>query len=154
MEQNKRVFKWLAITSAVLMLGSIGLVIAFMPDTPTRKLLFLLTTFLPEVVCLAIIYVAIRRPQINRKYVLRRVEGRWRWVRRVYGPDPEGLRYRAYGLVLLYLALLFVWVDVAAIWPMPDTVMTIVLLLLAIPMAILIERCESKLSKNVQSENH
>lgn len=146
MEQNKRLFKWFAIVSAILMVGGIMLVILLMPDTFARRMQFVLFTFLPEVVCLIAVYASLRHPQINRQYTLRRIEGRWHFVRRVYGPDPEGLRYRTYGFVMLGLALIFLFTDVITIWPVPDVVTICVVLLIAIPTVILVLRCESKLS--------
>ncbi|MBR1793165.1 MAG: hypothetical protein IJ764_05945 [Bacteroidales bacterium] len=148
MEKNKMIFKILATVSCVIMAGSTLTTVFLMPAPATQRTSYLLSTLLPEIIVILIIYAALRNPQINRKYTLRRVEGRLRFVRRTQGPDPEGLRYRAYGIIILLLVVLFAVINSTVVIPLPSEAIIATSLLLTAAIVVILERCESQLDKN------
>ena len=80
---------------------------------------------------------------------VRRVDGRWKWERIVYGPDPNGLRYISSGVSTIIIALLFAAISAAILWPdvVTETVMTIVVIVLMIPLCVTYCIVENKLRK-------
>ena len=104
---------------------------------------------LSELVTCGMLIYFILNPQHNYNYTLRRVDGRWKWVRIVYGPDPDGLRYISSGVSTIIIALLFAAISAAILWPdvVTETVVTIAVIILMIPFGVTYYIVENKLRK-------
>ena len=100
------------------------------------------------VTCGMLIYF-ILNPQHNYNYTVRRVDGRWKVERIVYGPDPNGLRYISSGVCTIIVALLFAAISAAILWPdvVTETVITIAVIILMIPFGVTYYIVENKLRK-------
>ena len=147
MEQNKRVFRWLLISAAVLTVASAICVAMLAPiGNAAEKIAIVASIVFPEALCMVLVSLSIRHPEINHHYTLRRQEGRWRLVRRIYAPDPYGLRYAAYGKVLLLMALLFAVVAAEQIWGFQQWIIVPIVAVIVVLLIVIIERCERKLS--------
>ena len=111
-----------------------------------EKIAIMASIVLPEAFCMVLFPLSIRHPEINRHYTLHRQDGRWRLVRRIYAPDPHGLRYMAYGKVILLMAVLFAVVAAEQIWGFPQWIIVPVMAVIVVVLIVIIERCERKLS--------
>ena len=137
------------VASVALTIGGAVLLLLMAPaETMSEKVAIVLSIILPELLCIVVIDYGIRNPKINRQYTIRKTrDGRLRFVRRVYGPDPYGERYRYYGFVMLVIAIIFALIDVSIAWECKPVWMLIIIGLLLAVVIILIERCQRKLEK-------
>ena len=156
-ERNKSIFRILLFASAGILLAQTVL-LAILPyaapltgSTSQREIHIVLPVIfiLSELVtCGMLIYFNLN-PQHNKNYTLRRVDGRWKVERIVYGPDPNGLRYISSGVCTIIVALLFAAISAAILWPdvVTETVITIAVIILMIPFGVTYYIVENKLRK-------
>ena len=156
-ERNKSIFRILLFASVGILLAQTVL-LATLPhgdpltgSTSQKEMhivLPLLFILIELVTCGMLIYF-ILNPQHNYNYTVRRVDGRWKWERIVYGPDPNGLRYISSGVSTIIIALLFAAISAAILWPdvVTEKVMTIIVIILMIPLCVTYCIVENKLRK-------
>ncbi len=156
-ERNKSIFRILLFASVGILLAQTVL-LAILPyaapltgSTSQREIHIVLPVIfiLSELVtCGMLIYFNLN-PQHNKNYTLRRVDGRWKVERIVYGPDPNGLRYISSGVCTIIVALLFAAISAAILWPdvVTETVITIAVIILMIPFGVTYYIVENKLRK-------
>ncbi|MCQ2296384.1 MAG: hypothetical protein MJZ45_03165 [Bacteroidales bacterium] len=105
MEDNKAFFRLMAVIAAVITVMGMA-VLVLTGENLTQKL----TTPLILLFCNGILglglYAGIEHPEWNVRYGLTRQDGRLRMRRILRASDPEGLRWRGYGLVMPIFALL------------------------------------------------
>ncbi len=156
-ERNKSIFRILLFASLGILLAQTVL-LATLPhgdpltgSTSQREIHIVLPVvfILSELVTCGMLIYFILNPQHNYNYTLRRVDGRWKWVRIVYGPDPDGLRYISSGVSTIIIALLFAAISAAILWPdvVTETVVTIAVIILMIPFGVTYYIVENKLRK-------
>ena len=156
-ERNKSIFRILLFASLGILLAQTVL-LATLPhgdpltgSTSQREIHIVLPVvfILSELVTCGMLIYFILNPQHNYNYTLRRVDGRWKWVRIVYGPDPNGLRYISSGVSTIIIALLFAAISAAILWPdvVTETVVTIAVIILMIPFGVTYYIVENKLRK-------
>ena len=156
-ERNKSIFRILLFSSLGILLAQTVL-LATLPhgdpltgSTSQREIHIVLPVvfILSELVTCGMLIYFILNPQHNYNYTLRRVDGRWKWVRIVYGPDPDGLRYISSGVSTIIIALLFAAISAAILWPdvVTETVVTIAVIILMIPFGVTYYIVENKLRK-------
>ena len=156
-ERNKSIFRILLFASVGILLAQTVL-LATLPhgdpltgSTSQREIHIVLPVvfILSELVTCGMLIYFILNPQHNYNYTLRRVDGRWKWVRIVYGPDPDGLRYISSGVSTIIIALLFAAISAAILWPdvVTETVVTIAVIILMIPFGVTYYIVENKLRK-------
>ncbi len=156
-ERNKSIFRILLFASAGILLAQTVL-LAILPfgapltgsTSPKEMHIVLPMIFiLIELVTCGMLIYFILNPQHNYNYTVRRVDGRWKWVRIVYGPDPDGLRYISSGVSTIIIALLFAAISAAILWPdvVTETVVTIAVIILMIPFGVTYYIVENKLRK-------
>lgn len=156
-ERNKSIFHILLFASVGILLAQTVL-LAILPfgapltgsTSPKEMHIVLPLIFiLIELVTCGMIVFFILNPQHNYNYTLRRVDGRWKWVRIVYGPDPDGLRYISSGVSTIIIALLFAAISAAILWPdvVTETVVTIAVIILMVPFGVTYYIVENKLRK-------
>ena len=156
-ERNKSIFRILLFASVGILLAQTVLLATLPHDDPLtgstsqREIHIVLPVvfILSELVTCGMLIYFILNPQHNYNYTVRRVDGRWKWERIVYGPDPNGLRYISSGVCTIIVALLFAAISAAILWPdvMTETVMTIVVIILMIPLCVTYCIVENKLRK-------
>ena len=156
-ERNKSIFRILLFASAGILLAQTVL-LAILPyaapltgSTSQKEMhivLPLIFILIELVTCGMLIYF-ILNPQHNYNYTVRRVDGRWKWERIVYGPDPNGLRYITAGVSTIIITLLFAAISAAILWPdvVTEMVMTIAVIILMIPLCVTYCIVENKLRK-------
>ncbi len=112
LERNKAIHRVLALSAAVLFVAALlFLVFALRHDIGMMVVTLFSLIFGAGMVAL-LVPLSMRNPNINKQYQLRRVDGRLRFVRRHYLPDPEGWRYVSYGVMYLLLSLLLLFLAV------------------------------------------
>lgn len=148
-ERNQSIFRLLLFASGVLLLAQTVLLVVLGRDSEMRMVLPLILLF-GEVATCAMLVFFILHPQYNRNYTFRRRDGRWRWVRETYGPDPNGLRYISAGVCTLLIALIFAVIAAAVLWPLvvTETVAIIISCALAIALSIVFYIIEEKLRRS------
>lgn len=148
-ERNQSIFRLQLFASGVLLLAQTVLLVVLGRDSEMRIVLPLVL-FLSEVAACALMVFCILNPQYNRNYTLHRQEGRWKWVRETYGPDPNGLRYITAGVCTFLIALVFAVIAAAVLWPhiISETVATIISCTLVIALCIIFCIIEYKLRNN------
>jgi hypothetical protein len=115
-ERNKSIFRIMLFASAGILLAQTVLLAVLGNDRQMRIVLPLVFFFVELATCALMVFCTLN-PQHNYNYTVKRVDGRWRWERIKYGPDPEGLRYVSAGVCVLMLALLFAVISAAVLWP-------------------------------------
>ncbi len=148
-ERNRSIFRLLLFASSALLLAQTVLLVALGTDREMRIVLPLIL-FFGEVAVSAMMVFFILNPQYNRNYTFRRRDGRWRWVRETYGPDPNGLRYISAGVCTLLIALIFAVIAAAVLWPLvvTETVAIIISCAFAIALSIVFYIIEEKLRRS------
>lgn len=147
MEQNRRIFRWLLVATAILTAASAVVVALRGPmETVSERISVVASMVATVALCMAIVVVAIRHPEWNRHYTVRLDGGKLRMKRRIYAPDPYGQRYKTYGLVVLLLALLVIATMILQIWGLPQWVGILVAVVIVIGIVVVVERCEKRLS--------
>ncbi|MBQ9864395.1 MAG: hypothetical protein IJM33_03545 [Bacteroidales bacterium] len=147
-ERNQSIFRLLLFASGALLLAQTVLLVVLGRDSEMRIVLPLIL-FFGEVAACAMMVFFILHPQYNRNYTLRRCEGKWKWVRETYAPDPNGLRYITAGVCTLLIALIFAAIAATVLWPLvvTETVAIIISCTLAIALSIVFYLIEEKLRK-------
>ena len=114
-EQNKEIFRLMVLIAAAITV--VGMVLlALRGERIAEKLLLPLVLLFVNGIFGLGVYAGINHPEWNVKYGLRRKEGRLRFARIMRTEDPEGLRYRYYGMVLpLFAALMAICLSAAPI---------------------------------------
>lgn len=105
MESNKAFFRLMAIIAAIITVAGM-VVLAFRGEDLGQKLLAPLILLFGNGILGLGLYAGIEHPEWNVKYGLTRQGGRLRMRRIAHTADPEGLRWRGYGMVLPIFALL------------------------------------------------
>ncbi len=148
-ERNKSIFRILLFASAGILLAQTVLLVVLGTDKEMRIVLPLVL-LLSEVAACALMVFCILNPQYNRNYTLRRHDGKWKWVRETYGPDPNGLRYITAGGCSFLIALIFAVIAAAVLWPhiITETVAIIISCTLVIALCIIFCIIEYKLRNN------
>ena len=147
-ERNKYIFRILLFASVGILLAQTVLLVALGDDTLTRivlPLVFILGDL--GTGCLLVYFTL--NPQYNRNYTVHRRDGRWRWERITYGPDPDGLRYIVAGVGALMTALLYAVISASVLWPevMTEKVIPIPIVVLLVAFCIIYYIIENKLRK-------
>ena len=147
-ERNKSIFRILLFASVGILLAQTVLLAVLGNDRQMRIVLPLVFFFVELATCALMVFCTLN-PQHNYNYTVKRVDGRWRWERITYGPDPDGWRYVEAGLMVLIIALLFVAIVAAMLWPqvIGDTVMTIIVIVLVAALCINVCVIEGRLRK-------
>ena len=147
-ERNKSIFRILLFASAGILLAQTVLLAVLGGDREMRIVLPLVFFFVELATCALMVFCTLN-PQHNRNYTLHRRDGKWRWERITYGPDPDGWRYVEAGLMVLIIALLFVAIVAAMLWPqvIGDTAMTIIVIVLVAALCINVCVIEGRLRK-------
>lgn len=147
-ERNKSIFRILLFASAGILLAQTVLLAVLGGDREMRIVLPLVFFFVELATCALMVFCTLN-PQHNYNYTVERVDGRWRWERITYGPDPDGWRYVEAGLMVLIIALLFVAIVAAMLWPqvIGDTAMTIIVIVLVAALCINVCVIEGRLRK-------
>lgn len=148
-ERNQSIFRLLLFASGVLLLAQTVLLVVLSRDSEMRIVLPLILFFGEVAVCAMMVFF-ILNPQYNRNYTLRRHDGKWKWVRETYGPDPNGLRYITAGVCTFLIALVFAVIAAAVLWPhiITETVAIIISCALVIALCIIFCIIEYKLRNN------
>ena len=149
-ERNKSIFRILLFASAGILLAQTVLLVVLGEDISTRIVLPLVF-ILGDVGTGGLIVYFTLNPQYNRNYTLHRRDGRWRWERITYGPDPEGLRYIAAGVGALMTALLFAVICASVLWAgvVTEKVMAILVVALLLGFCSVYYMIENKLRKQL-----
>ena len=156
-ERNKSIFCILLFASVGILLAQTVLLAVLPYDAPLTvstsqkemHIVLPLIFILIELVTCGMLIYFILNPQHNYNYTVRRVDGRWKWERIVYGPDPNGLRYITAGVSTIIITLLFAAISAAILWPdvVTEMVMTIAVIILMIPLCVTYCIVENKLRK-------
>ena len=149
-ERNKYIFRILLFASVGILLAQTVLLVVLGDDISTRIVLPLVFILGDVGTCCLLVYFTLN-PQYNRNYTLHRRDGRWRWERITYGPDPEGLRYIVAGVGALMTALLFAVISASVLWPevVTEKVMPIPVVALLLTFCIIYYIIENKLRKQL-----
>ena len=147
-ERNKNIFRILVAVSAGILLAQTVLLVVLGESTFTRiglPMIFILS----ELATCALFVFCTLNPQHNYNYTVKRVNGRWRWERIKYGPDPYGLRYISAGVGVLMTALLFAVISASVLWPevVTEKVMPIPVVALLLAFCVIYCIIENKLRK-------
>lgn len=147
-ERNQSIFRLLLFASGVLLLAQTVLLVVLGRDSEMRIVLPLILFFGGVATCAMLVFF-ILNPQYNRNYTLRRCDGKWKWVRETYGPDPNGLRYISAGVCTLLIALIFAVIAATVLWPLvvTETMAIIISCALAIALCIVFFIIEEKLRR-------
>ena len=147
-ERNKSIFRILLFASVGILLAQTVLLVLLGDDTLTRLVLPLVFILGDLGTGCLLVYFTLN-PQYNQNYTLHRRDGRWRWERITYGPDPDGLRYIAAGVGALMTALLFAVISASVLWPevMTEKVIPIPIVVLLVAFCIIYYIIENKLRK-------
>ena len=133
-ERNKSIFRILLFASVGILLAQTVLLAVLGDDAFSR--IGLPSIFIVAELTMGGLFVfCTLNPQFNYNYTVKKVDGRWRWKRIEYGPDPEGLRYVSAGVSVLAIAIIFAVMSARIIRPalVTDNMVTIaVVVLLAI----------------------
>ncbi len=156
-ERNKSIFRILLFASVGILLAQTVLLAVLPHGAPLTvstsqkemHIVLPLIFILIELVTCGMLIYFILNPQHNYNYTVRRVDGRWKWERIVYGPDPNGLRYITAGVSTIIITLLFAAISAAILWPdvVTEMVMTIAVIILMIPLCVTYCIVENKLRK-------
>ncbi len=147
-ERNKSIFRILLFASVGILLAQTVLLAVLGNDREMRIVLPLVFFFSELLTCGLMLFCTLN-PQYNYNYTVKRVNGRWRWERIQYGPDPNGLRYISMGIGTLAFSLLFAVISAAVLWPkvVNETVITIAAIVLLAVFCIVYCIVENKLRK-------
>ena len=156
-ERNKSIFRIMLFASLGILLAQTVLLAVLPYDAPLTvstsqkemHIVLPLIFILIELVTCGMLIYFILNPQHNYNYTVRRVDGRWKWERIVYGPDPNGLRYITAGVSTIIITLLFAAISAAILWPdvVTEMVMTIAVIILMIPLCVTYCIVENKVRK-------
>ncbi|MBO4600396.1 MAG: hypothetical protein J5641_06615 [Bacteroidales bacterium] len=149
-ERNKSIFRILLFASVGILLAQTVLLVVLGEDTLTRFVLPLIFILGDLGTCCLFVYF-ILNPQYNHNYTLHKRDGRWRWERITYGPDPDGMRYIVAGVGALMTALLFAVISTSVLWPevVTEKVMPIPIVALLLAFCIIYYIIENKLRKQL-----
>ena len=119
-------------------------------DAEVRIMLPVIIFFSELITGVMIAYFTLN-PQYNRNYTIHRRDGRWRWERVTYGPDPDGMRYISAGVGALMIALLFAVISFAVLCPqvVNETVLVIAVVVLLSTFCVIYCIIENKLRKQL-----
>ena len=149
-ERNKSIFRILLFASVGILLAQTVLLAVLGNDRQMRIVLPVII-FFSELITGVMIAFFTLNPQYNRNYTIHRRDGRWRWERVTYGPDPDGMRYISAGVGALMIALLFAVISAAVLWPNLVAERVIVVAVVVLLTVFCITYCiiESKLRKKL-----
>ena len=148
-DRNKTIFIAFLIVSAIIMLAQTVTIVTHLDSQ--RKFGPIIAGI--EIAVVALLSYGTLHPEINHNYLLKKIDGRWKWEKETYAPDPDGMRYITAGVGSLLVALFFV--IFSGLLLKPDIVtkdrISIAALVLLIPFAavnFIIENSLRKKSKN------
>ena len=149
-ERNKSIFRILLFASVGILLVQTVLLAVLGDDTLTRIVLPLVF-ILGDLGTGCLLVYGTLNPQYNRNYTIHRRDGRWRWERVTYGPDPDGMRYISAGVGALMIALLFAVISFAVLCPhvVNETVLVIAVVVLLSTFCVIYCIIENKLRKQL-----
>ena len=147
-ERNKSIFRILLMVSGAIVLVQTILLAVLLEEMPMRVVMPLILLAIDAASCGLLIYFTLN-PQYNHNYMLRRVDGRLRWARVHYGPDPDGLRHASAGVSTLTITLIFAVIAASVLWPerVTETVVATAAGILLTAMCTFYLLIESKLRK-------
>ena len=149
-ERNKSIFRILIFASVGILLAQTVLLAVLGNDMEMRIVLPLVFFFVELATCALMVFCTLN-PQYNYNYTVKRVDGRWRWERVTYGPDPDGMRYISAGVGALMIALLFAVISFAVLCPhvVNETVLVIAVVVLLSAFCVIYCIIENKLRKQL-----
>lgn len=149
-ERNKSIFRIMLFASAGILLAQTVLLAVLGDDTITRIGLPLIFVVSELLMCGLLVFCTLN-PKYNYNYTVEKVNGRWRWERIKYGPDPNGLRYVSAGVGALMTALLFAIISASVLWPevVTEKVMPIPIVVLLLTFCVIYCIIENKLRKQL-----
>ena len=149
-ERNKSIFRILLFASVGILLAQTVLMVVLGEDAEVRIMLPVIIFFSELITGVMIAYFTLN-PQYNRNYTIHRRDGRWRWERVTYGPDPDGMRYISAGVGALMIALLFAVISFAVLCPqvVNETVLVIAVVVLLSTFCVIYCIIENKLRKQL-----
>ena len=142
-ERNIAIWKLLVLLALVLAVAGIVVTAAVGKDVGGS-----LAMALCDALVAGGMYVAVKHPEWNRQYTLKRVEGRLRLVRVTYETDLQGWRYVMCGALLLGIVVLMDFFYVAELFcpAMPEWVSVAVLVAVAAAMVGVCVALERKIN--------
>lgn len=149
-ERNKSIFRIMLFASLGILLAQTVLLAVLGNDREMRIVLPMII-FFSGLIAGGMIAFFTLNPQYNRNYTFHRRDGRWRWERITYGPDPNGLRYIASGTGALMIALLFAVISSSVLWPqvVNEIVIAIAVVVLLLAFCAIYYIIENKLRKQL-----
>lgn len=149
-ERNKSIFRILLFASVGILLAQTVLMVVLGDDAEERIMLPVIIFFSELITGVMIAYFTLN-PQYNRNYTIHRRDGRWRWERVTYGPDPDGMRYISAGVGALMIVLLFAVISFAVLCPhvVNETVLVIAVVVLLSTFCVIYCIIENKLRKQL-----
>ncbi len=149
-ERNKTIFRIMLFASVGILLAQTVLLAVLGNDREMRIVLPVII-FFSELITGGMIALFTLNPQYNRNYTFHRRDGRWRWERITYGPDPNGMRYISAGVGALMIALLFAVISSSVLWPqvVNEIVIVIAVVVLLLAFCAIYYIIENKLRKQL-----
>ena len=149
-ERNKSIFRIMLFASVGILLAQTVLLAVLGNDREMRIVLPVII-FFSELITGGMIAFFTLNPQYNRNYTFHRRDGRWRWERITYGPDPNGMRYISAGVGALMIALLFAVISSSVLWPqvVNEIVIVIAVVVLLLAFCAIYYIIENKLRKQL-----
>jgi peptidoglycan/LPS O-acetylase OafA/YrhL len=149
-ERNKTIFRIMLFASVGILLAQTVLLAVLGNDREMRIVLPVII-FFSELITGGMIAFFTLNPQYNRNYTFHRRDGRWRWERITYGPDPNGMRYISAGVGALMIALLFAVISSSVLWPqvVNEIVIVIAVVVLLLAFCAIYYIIENKLRKQL-----
>ena len=149
-ERNKSIFRIMLFASLGILLAQTVLLAVLGNDREMRIVLPMIIFFSGLITGGMIAFFTLN-PQYNRNYTFHRRDGRWRWERITYGPDPDGMRYISAGVGALMTALLFAVISSSVLWPqvVNEIVIAIAVVVLLLAFCAIYYIIENKLRKQL-----
>lgn len=149
-ERNKYIFRIMLFASVGILLAQTVLLAVLGNDREMRIVLPMIIFFSGLITGGMIAFFTLN-PQYNRNYTFHRRDGRWRWERITYGPDPDGIRYISAGVGALMIALLFAVISSSVMWPqvVNEIVIVIAVVVLLLAFCAIYFIIENKLRKQL-----
>lgn len=146
MEDNKAFFRLMAVIAAVITVMGMAVLVLTGENLAQKLTTPLILLFCNGILGLGL-YAGIEHPEWNVRYGLTRQEGHLRMRRIARTSDPEGLRWRGYGIVLPIFALMMALILIAGHHNGKDLPLwtTIVVSVLAVAMGCILVIIEYRL---------
>lgn len=101
----------------------------------------------------------LKNPQHNIQFRLKKVNGKWKYVRIVYGPDSQGYRYLSMGISAVFLKIFFFFTILSCLFEKRfsetvEIIFTTLTTILIILFVIALNIIERKIEKENSEENN